>query len=276
MRSRGFTLVETMVVLFVMALLTAMVTGIVRSVMSLQRSSLTGTRLELAEKALVGFVQTHGRLPCPADGALDETANTAGKERRDDPPGGTGDCLDNEVRGVVPWRSLGLSETDINDGYGTRLTYRVAAGLTRDGAMSFARCDAAGSAPASGAAPNQACAQACSRSDPSTCTGLAAMLVGRGLEVRDASGVPQTTGAAYVLLSHGENRAGGYAGGSGVLMGALGASGPGEAQNAAGAPLAPFYIDSPLDATTASYFDDVVRRPGILAVVSRAGLAPRP
>lgn len=283
--TRGFTIIEIAIVLFIMAVLTAMVASVARAVSSLQRASLTSTRLEHAVQAITGFVQTHGRLPCPADGALPETAASAGTERRDD--AGTGDCQDNQARGVVPWRALGISESDATDGSGARLTYRAAMGLTRDAAMMFRRCDAAGSAPALtapipgspgtnnvGPPPNQACAAACQHADPATCTGLATILAGRGLEVRDGNGAPQTTGAAYVLVSHGENHAGGYAGGSGALMASLGDSGPGEAQNAAPAPLAPFYVDSALDATPATYFDDLMRRPGILAVVSAAGLGP--
>lgn len=287
MRAGGFTVVEIAIVLFIMGLLTAMVAGVARSMSSLQRASLTSTRLAHAGVAITAFVQTRARLPCPADGALSETAPGAGNERRDDGLGGTGDCLDNQARGVVPWRSLGLSEADVTDGEGTRFTYRAAKGLTRDAAMSFKWCDAAGTAPAQttptpgvpgtnnvGPPPYQACASSCRHSDLATCTGLASILAGRGLEVRDANNVPQTTAAAYVLVSHGNNRAGGYAAGSGVLMATLGDSGPGEAQNAAPAPLAAFYVDSALDATPATYFDDLVRRPGILAVVSAAGRAP--
>ncbi len=40
-----------------------------------------------------------------------------------------------QTHGVVPWRSLGLAEPDVTDGWGNRLTYRVAPELVADNAM---------------------------------------------------------------------------------------------------------------------------------------------
>jgi prepilin-type N-terminal cleavage/methylation domain-containing protein len=291
-RDRGFTLVEVAVVLVILALITAMWTGVVRGITALQRASSTQTKLDTATEALTSFVRAYGRLPCPADGSLDASDAQAGRERRD----ANGDCSNLQRFGVVPWLSMGLTEDAVIDGYGARLMYRVAPGLTRQLSMRMEGCDPAGTGPAQtapvsrpppgaglipetmgfGPPPNQACVYTCVKADPLTCTSVVNVLAGRGLEVRNGAGVPQTTAAAYVLLSHGENRAGGYAASTGLILAAVGATGPGEAQNAASAPLAPFYTDTAIDTTPADYFDDIVRRPTVLAVVTKAGTGPRP
>ena len=85
------------------------------------------------------------------------------------------------------------------------------------------------------------------------------------------------TGAAYVLISAGETGGGAY-GNSGVLAASSASGGDGDEEKRNYADLAyvagaTYYVD---DTTSASpHFDDVVSRPSILAVASKAGVAPR-
>jgi hypothetical protein len=88
-------------------------------------------------------------------------------------------------------------------------------------------------------------------------------------------GANPATGAAYVLISHGENQGGAYSS-SGTLMGSVKAGlGTSETHNSAALSQA-FYIDGDqIFADGANRFDDFVIRPSLLAVIQRAHLGPR-
>lgn len=113
--SKGFSLVELAVALAIIALLLAgalipLSTQIdVRNVTDTQRS------MESIREAITGFAQANGRLPCPAAGNLAAGAAGAGTEQFTAPS-----CT--ALMGVVPWATLGVSETDA---WGRRFSYRV-------------------------------------------------------------------------------------------------------------------------------------------------------
>lgn len=278
MRAKGFTLIEIAVVLVVAGFILAMGVRLLGAGMTQQQRHATSVRLDAIETSLATFVTQHQRLPCPADGSKRSDDPVAGLEVRD----AFGDCGD-QARGVVPWRTLGVGEQDATDGFFGRITYRVGPGLSRNGAMNLATCDPAGSAAAIGTAPFQRCDPACATGAPGLpgiCTSVTAALAGRGLEVRGAGGAvlanPATgSGAAYVLVSHGPNRGGGY-GSEGVLQEAVMEPGVGELQNRASGALAAYYASlPPSDAEGPAHFDDFVRHPAVLAVAYAANLGPR-
>jgi type II secretory pathway pseudopilin PulG len=82
--------------------------------MEQRRNSETQKALEEINQALVGFAVANGRLPCPADPTLDTSNASAGVERAT--------CTGANQLGVIPWKTLGVSETD---GWNRRITYRV-------------------------------------------------------------------------------------------------------------------------------------------------------
>lgn len=272
----GFTLIEVVVVMIIFAVVLAMAAKIGSAFQAAAARSGTDKRLRAVEEALTNFVITSRRLPCPADGALPSSDVAAGREKRTDGV----NCDGNQVRGVVPWATLGITELDATDLYGTRLTYRVATPLVLDEAMNFSSCDGAGKASVgttgSGCRPCTSGAVGA----PDSCTGVATAIAGKGLEIRalgmgagDVVASPATnTGAAYLLMSHGENHGGGY-GASGAVQAAVDANGAPEDQNAATAALQAFYVDD--NVSVAPHFDDLLLRRTILDVVSRAGLGPR-
>jgi hypothetical protein len=240
----------------------------------------TRTNLETVNTALVQFATRQGRLPCEADG----TALT-GLEARS----GTGTCTATTT-GIVPWLSLGLTENDVTDGWFNRISYRVAPELARDSAMNLTNCDtvAVGGATAAGKAPNQTCEPCvvvtCS---PAPCinapcprTAVNAVLVGKGLTVQNLAGAVQAspaamTGAAYVLISHGENTIGAF-GRSGILQVGAPPAGTGEIKNANNLPLQSFYVADELDARDApNHFDDQVLYKTVHWVVGQARLDAR-
>lgn len=279
MRNRGFTLVELSVVLVILTLLAGSLLGLSTSIMNVQRGETTRSKLKAIDAALVSFVAINRRLPCPADGTSSTGAEVFGTQNNP--------CVD-QARGVVPWSVLGLSASDIEDGWGTRITYRLDAYLARTNAMDMSRCDPAGTiaaAPSDGLTPPRASciSAACTSSALDQCVRPILFLDGKGVQIRDGVGGnilmdpagTTPTGAAYVLISHGENRSGGYSD-SGTLLAAVTAGeGTNEAQNRADTSLA-YHVDAPQNfSTDATRFDDYVVRPSIMSVIQRASLGPR-
>jgi hypothetical protein len=92
------------------------------------------------------------------------------------------------------------------------------------------------------------------------------------------AGIPHT-GAAYVVISPGETGGGGYLGSGSLGASSLGADGTEEMKNYASvayAGVATYYVDDALNETaTTAHFDDIVSRPALLAVITKAGLGPR-
>ena len=279
--SRGFTLTELAMSLAIIALLLGFFLTATPALMTSQKIRSTEARIALVEAAFTQYGMQNKRLPCPANGTIPNGSATVGTETARDV---NGDCV-SQTNGVAPWVALGLAAVDIEDGWGVRLTYRVASGLTRNNALDMSGCDPAGSAPAVGTAPNKTCAPNCTAATLTTnCTPPAAFVAGKGFNIRDAVGgnllmdpsATPSNGVAFVLISHGENQSGGYAS-SGVLLAAIGAQqGTNEAPNRADQALATDYIDATRQySDTSARFDDFVVRPSVMTVINRAALGPR-
>jgi prepilin-type N-terminal cleavage/methylation domain-containing protein len=283
-RALGFTLMEVVVVLLIFGFLLSMAAAITRGVVASQKRSLTGTRMAGVDAALVQFVVQQRRLPCPTDGTKASTDANVGVEGARN----AGGCTGNQQHGVVPWRALGLTETDVTDGWDRRLTYRLDPSLAADGGMDMSWCDPAGTEPV-GAPPRACTAGACTTTALASCTPPLAFLRGRGLTVKNVAGttimnpepapsVNPPTGAAYVLISHGESGGGGYIN-SGVLGSSTVGDGTEEMKNYASlayTPVVTYYVDDTIaEPTGVLHFDDIVSRPAVLSVVSKAALGPR-
>lgn len=281
MKTRGFTLIELLIVLVIISLLVAMAAMVTRAITSQQRRSLTSARLAGVDAALTQYVVLQKRLPCPADGSLNSaTVATAGIETARTAIAG---CTTDQAMGVVPWRALGVSEEDITDGWGRRITYRTNPAMAVDNAMDMSKCDPAGTDPT---LPAAICNVVCSSAALGSCTPPASFLSGKGLEIRRMDGVTKImdpaatppTGAAYVLISHGETGGGGYLN-TGSLYTSTTTDGTQEARNYGSAAYAVnyWYVDDQItDAPGATtHFDDLVSRPSLLTVINKASLGPR-
>jgi len=174
--------------------------------------------------------------------------------------------------------TLGLAEADGVDGWDRRFTYRVHPTLVADNIMDMSQCDPAGSGPT---AAGGGCVPGCTNSTLSTCTTPTAYLTGKGLKIKNVVGAtlmePPATGAAYVLISHGETGGGAYYG-TGVESTSTTTDGNEEQLNYAktAVVLQDHYVDDSLsEVAGANHFDDLVSRPSVLAVISRASLGPR-
>lgn len=291
-RQQGFTLIELAIVTVIMGLLMTMLIPVASSQLEQQRRKESISKIAGIDQALVAFVMTNRRLPCPADGTVPSGTLGAGLEVRD----GNGDC-GTQANGVIPWISLGLSEPDATDGHYSRFTYRVppdgVIGLTRNGALDAANCDPAGGAAATTNPSNaRSCSTVCDRTSAAnrtaTCTSPINILSGRGLRVIDEGGnsindpsAASPTGAAYVLISPMAEGGGGYTS-TGTIAAATVAAGTNEAFNSNGqAVLAPpaAYFHSNQVATGAgagaNHFDDLLSHPSVSQLMAKAQLAPR-
>lgn len=111
----GFTLAEMAVVVLLISI--AMTMGLKVTLAHLHNSaySETKSKQERVKTALIGYLRSNGRLPCP-----DSTVAIAtGQE--------VSNCGGTVAAGwgVVPWQTLGLSRGDVQDGWGNLFSYYV-------------------------------------------------------------------------------------------------------------------------------------------------------
>lgn len=118
-RSRGFSLTELAVVLFIVALLLGTAMFTMNAQTETRGFDETRRRLEAARELLLGYALVNGRLPCPATGAT-------GDEVRD---AGTGQCTGGNYGGFLPARTIGYQITDDAgfglDAWNGRIRYAV-------------------------------------------------------------------------------------------------------------------------------------------------------
>ena len=279
-KARGFTLVEILVVLVIFSMVLAMAAVVTRGISASQKRTITATRMQGVDAAIIQFVAVQKRMPCPADGTLASTAAGAGVEVA---PAAAG--CNAQTNGVVPWRTLGLAEQDATDGWDRRFTYRTDTALGKANAMNMSFCDPAGTEPPvpPPLAAGRACNTNCTSTNLALCTPpLAFVGNDHGLTVKNVAGTTvmdptaaTPTGAAYVVISPGDTGGGAYLN-SGVLSSSTTTDGTEEQKNYANLALGAYYVDDSLsDTAGAGHFDDVVSRPSLLSVANKAGLGPR-
>ena len=126
---RGFTLIEISVVLVIMSLLLGGILAVVNAQLENVRLAATKSKLEAGKTALVSFLIRNNRLPCPAVPTLTSAVAAYGQEAAT--PGTCtaavvlGAGVNTVVRGVLPWKSLGIADEAALDAFGRRLTYQV-------------------------------------------------------------------------------------------------------------------------------------------------------
>ena len=127
----GFSLIEIAVVLVILSILLAVIAVPLATQVTQRRVSETKLALDNAQKALLGFAASNGRLPCPATDGSPGTTNSLGDEAF-----ATGGDVNNGICarfvGFLPAVALGLSPVDAEgfmvDGWGikqNRLRYAV-------------------------------------------------------------------------------------------------------------------------------------------------------
>lgn len=122
-RRHGFTLIEMAVAIFIIALLLGSILVPLATQVEQRQISDTQKYLEEIKEALIGFVITNGRLPCPA------VSTSAGVESYVGAVGASA-CTSN-FQGFVPASTLGITPVDSQgfavDPWGNRIRYAVTA-----------------------------------------------------------------------------------------------------------------------------------------------------
>ncbi len=241
---KGFSLIEIAIVLVVVGLLISGGLVGLAPVLQSNRVSQTNAQMDRIEQALVLYVIQNGCLPCPAvPAALTGRATDSAGAYSTGCGDAAGTCTAPGVTlGIVPWVNLGLAREDVIDAYGAFIDYAPATGLNLSNRMV--------------------------RTPPSTYPAPAA-----GLQVESADGTRQTLnaltsdGAAYVLISHGQDGSFGYTPAAGTPKndpnGSILQSCNSLAQATCGAPITGnAYVQSTAQTNAAGanlYFDDIVR-----------------
>ena len=127
----GFSLIEIAVVLVIISILLVAVALPLATQMNQRKVAETRATLDSAQKALLGFAASNGRLPCPAADGTGGTANSLGDEAFATGSSATdGVCA--KFVGFLPAVALGLNPVDAEgfmvDGWGikqNRLRYAV-------------------------------------------------------------------------------------------------------------------------------------------------------
>lgn len=136
---KAFSLVELSVVLTIIGITLGAALSLATKITEEDRIETTGERLDAIEEALAVFVIENGRLPCPANGELKRDSVAVadanfGLEEIDnsgDPAVCDSATLINDgsypnlFAGVVPTKTLGISDDLMEDGWGWRITYVV-------------------------------------------------------------------------------------------------------------------------------------------------------
>ncbi len=182
----GFSLVEMAIVLMIVGLLLGGL--LVPLSAQIEQRNNADTQKSLAEikEAIIGYALANGQLPCPADPTLATGVANAGIART--PP-----CTGANSTGVLPWATLGVSETDA---WGNRYTYRVTSDFADALGTTFGK-DQNGNNCIPSTTPVNATFALCS-------VGTLNVLSAAPAGVTIAGNVPA------VIISHGKNGAGAY------------------------------------------------------------------
>jgi prepilin-type N-terminal cleavage/methylation domain-containing protein len=127
---QGFTLIELAVVMAIVAIILGTVVSLVTTQLQNVRASGMRTKLDTIKAALGTFVARNSRLPCPAIETRNSDDVDYGVEALN--PGvctGT-TSIGTAMRGMVPWKTLGLNAEDAMDVYAGRFTYVVTTSAT--------------------------------------------------------------------------------------------------------------------------------------------------
>jgi type II secretory pathway pseudopilin PulG len=174
-QNTGFTLAEMAIVTLLIGILLTLGLGVLKAQMDSAASSATNKKEAAIKDALVAYLRTNWRLPCPDTNFVGGTAPTVpdGLENR------VGDvttaCISNF--GIVPYVTLGLPREMAMDGWGNYMSYHVS------------------NAPAA---------------NDWTLTANFNPLATGTLTVNSAPATPITSNAVAVIVSHGKNGYGAY------------------------------------------------------------------
>jgi hypothetical protein len=131
---RGTVLIVVVALIMLVSAIVLLGAGSFHITDNQDRTLKTSHRQEFLIRELAAWVQRTNALPCPADPAVDTLSHDFGFARSA--------CNDKTAEGIVPFRTLSLSERDARDGWGRLMTYRISPVLANTGSGNriFMRC----------------------------------------------------------------------------------------------------------------------------------------
>lgn len=226
--SRGYTLVELSVVMVIVSLLTAGGLTLGANMVNQAAHVDTGKILNQLNQSVKDYYVVTGKLPCPAsldlatnNSSFGDAINGGACNETDSIPAGSGTFYTSSViTGMIPSRTLGLSNKAASDKYGNRIIYSVTRHLT-------------------------------STADFGSSNGA--------IRVNDAGGTGILSDAAYVIVSPGKDHNGARLYSSGASAGSCNTTGNLDGENCDFASNSVFRDAAYNNGDTASFFDDHIR-----------------
>ena len=122
-KARGFTLVQMAVIVLMLGLFIGSTLSFLTSEDDINHEKITRDRMQKIALALHNYAEQKGSLPCASweNISIGDAADCSGSTQ--------------SFQGIVPFKTLGLAQTDIIDGYGNPFTY-VVSDAVLDGALS--------------------------------------------------------------------------------------------------------------------------------------------
>lgn len=192
---RGFTILEMTVVLAIVAVLLAMGIDLGRNATNGADRLAVRERLAVIKAAIDEYADRNGYYPCPANPAVVSGGTNWGLESRSTTAGagctisGGVTLADDSIQGMLPHRTLGLSETYASDPWGNKFTYAVS--YQHVGMAIF------GQQPL--------------RNSDGTLAIFSGVYGGTNYRLSQTSKGLPSIGAGYVVISHGPDARGAYA-----------------------------------------------------------------
>ncbi|MEZ0259721.1 MAG: type II secretion system protein [Alphaproteobacteria bacterium] len=297
----GVTLVEMAVVIGIISMSIFVTVSVIQPIENTARYNATKLNMQKIAMVLAAYAQHNNRIPCPGEPNTTVTTQPRGMEVGSGASGitvpnvrGNASCRNgatNFNEGIVPYATLGITRSDVLDGWGNLITYRVSPAFAIDSsaaatsvALAHARCRTAytwmyGDGTAVSGAYNRDGPKARFCCPDTT-------MIASDIVVQDTAGVrlvPITrdstggnyasvntattttsfdpvarnvTAVAYVLVSHGANGAGAYTS-TGTRLSTSATTGTAEDENKDGDNI--FVYADFNSSNTTSHYDDIVK-----------------
>lgn len=117
----GFSLLELSIVLVVLGIIGGLSLPLLTAQMSRAATLKTRTHQDYALNAIAAYIEKHGRFPCPADPKATGLNYGLAQES----------CRGKKAKGILPFKTLGISEMYSKDGHKRFMTYIVEPQLTQ-------------------------------------------------------------------------------------------------------------------------------------------------
>ncbi|MBF0422050.1 MAG: type II secretion system protein [Magnetococcales bacterium] len=122
----GYSLIEMSIVMLLMGIIMTIGMFTTNAMMSYTATSATKKRIEIIKSAMIGYLRSHNRLPCPdTTYGVGDSSHSPGEEQLSSGvvPAYGGACVGNF--GVIPFYTIGITRDQALDGWENFFSYHV-------------------------------------------------------------------------------------------------------------------------------------------------------